>query len=93
LSFWPAQYYFLAPDGLPPGGDSFVDEMTHDRDYSGMTANERFFASGLVGEFDAAARRRDRETMISILVRVGFPEKDAASSLDTMLANPGRYGS
>lgn len=69
-----------------------MDEMTHDRDYNGMTVNERFFSSGLVREFDAAARRRDRETMISILVRVAFPEKDAASSVDTMLANSARYG-
>jgi hypothetical protein len=59
-------------------------------DFSGMTVNERLFAAGLLLDFDEAAKHRDRERMINILrqVRVGTPEW----SVDTILANPERYG-
>jgi len=43
-------------------------------------------------EFDAAARRRDREKMVSIPTRVALSENDAAWSADAILANPARYG-
>ncbi|MBX3593578.1 hypothetical protein [Sphingomonas sp.] len=33
---------------------------------AGMTANERFYALGTLGAFDAARRTRDRAAMIAI---------------------------
>ena len=60
--------------------------------YSGMTVNERLFTAGLIDEWDEAARRRDRAAMISLLMRVDLSEKDATGSVDTVLANPSRYG-
>jgi hypothetical protein len=36
-------------------------------DYSAMTVNERLVTAGLLHEFDAAARRRDRPGMLEIL--------------------------
>lgn len=57
---------------------------------SGMTVNERLFHVGLMAEWEAAARRRDRETMIQLLRRVEV--EGAEWSVDTILANPSRYG-
>jgi hypothetical protein len=61
-------------------------------DYGGMTVNERLVVSGLADEWDAAVRRRDREAMIAILMRVDLAQADAAWSADTLLADPSRYG-
>lgn len=72
--------------------DDMSGEETARPDYSGMTVNERLFAAGLLHEWDAAARSRDRATMISILMRVDLLEKDATWSVDAVLENPSRYG-
>jgi hypothetical protein len=60
--------------------------------YSGMTVNERLVVSGLMDEFDWAARRRDRHTMIVILRKVALTEEGAAQTADTILADPSYYG-
>ena len=60
--------------------------------YSGMTVNERLFVSKLMDDFDAAARRRDRAQMISILVKVDLSENAAACTVDSLLATPEKYG-
>ena len=58
--------------------------------FLGMTVNERLFAAGLLDDFEAAARRRDRRRMIDILTQVAVdtPERTA----DTILRNPETYG-
>lgn len=60
--------------------------------FPGMTLNERLFAARLLSEFDTAARQRARATMISLLVKVGLSESDAAASSDAILADPKLYG-
>jgi hypothetical protein len=67
-------------------------EPEHTQSYADMTVNERLFVSKLMDDFDAAARRRDRAQMISILVRVDLSEEGAAWSVDTILATPQKYG-
>lgn len=65
--------------------------MSGDRiDYSGMTVNERLYVAGLLNEFDAAARSRNRDEMLNILrkVDVANPEQTA----DAILENPRMYG-
>ena len=57
-----------------------------------MTVNERLCISGLIDEFDAAVRRRVRDTMILILMKVALTPKGAAWTADTILANPAHYG-
>jgi hypothetical protein len=66
-------------------------ETTMISPYAAMTVNERLFAAGLLSEFDAAARARDRAGMIAILQAVDMGEQ-AASTADAVLADPGRYG-
>jgi hypothetical protein len=59
--------------------------------YGGMTVNERLFAAGLLGAWDAAVRGRNRSRMIEILQEVNLPD-DAVPIADTILANPKLYG-
>jgi hypothetical protein len=60
--------------------------------YGGMTVNERLVMSGLLDEFDTAARRRDRDTLIAILRKVALTEKGAAQTVDAILTSPSYYG-
>jgi hypothetical protein len=57
---------------------------------SGMTVNERLSYLGTTGQWEAAARRQDRATMVRLLleVEVAAPE----SIVDAILANPKKFG-
>ncbi len=61
-------------------------------EYAGMTTNERLFSAGLLERFDVAARRRDREEMIRILIQVELEPQEAARSVELILADPRKYG-
>jgi hypothetical protein len=61
-------------------------------DYSGMTANERMYAAGLLDQFDNAAKSRNRDAMIRILMQVNIPAADAASIANKILAAANQYG-
>lgn len=41
-----------------------------EQDLAGMTVNERLFHVGLLDDWQAAVRRRDRDAMIRLLVQV-----------------------
>lgn len=60
--------------------------------YSGMTVNERLFADGLIDQFDEAAKQRDRDTMLRLLVSVEMTSDQAKQTVDTILNNPALYG-
>ena len=49
--------------------------MTRHVDYSGMTVNERLFAAGLLADWDAALRLRNRARLIVLLSRVELQEQ------------------
>jgi hypothetical protein len=55
--------------------------------YQGMTVNERLVVAGLVDQWDAAVRQRDRDGVIETLkqVDIGF---DADKIADAVLKNP-----
>jgi len=59
--------------------------------YSGMTTNERLGVAGLIEVFDSAIQRQDRRAAIATLSRVDLGSQ-AASIVDTILANPAKYG-
>ena len=63
-----------------------------DDELSGMTINERLFACDLFGRWDAAAKAQHREEMIAILRQVALTKEQASWSVDTMLADPAKYG-
>ncbi len=60
--------------------------------YSGMTVNERLFSANLLSAFDTAAKNRDREKMVEILLKVELTESQAQETTDTILENPEMYG-
>lgn len=63
-------------------------EPSHE--FAGMTVDERLYAAGLVDEFGAAARARDRDRMIGVLTKVAL--EDASARADAILADPARLG-
>jgi hypothetical protein len=60
-------------------------------EYAGMTTNERLFAAGLLEAFDEAARRRDREEMMRLLIEVELEPADAARTVEFIIADPRKY--
>jgi hypothetical protein len=65
--------------------------MNEKPEYSGMTVNERLSEAGLLPEWDAAARSRNRERMIDLLGKVDLANQ-AEWIADTILSKPGKYG-
>tara|TARA_R110000868_G_scaffold396237_1_gene668364 strand:- start:825 stop:1016 length:192 start_codon:yes stop_codon:yes gene_type:complete len=53
--------------------------------YAGMTINERLFVSGLMGSFDKARARKDRDLMIKILTKTEMSEYQAKQTVDAIL--------
>lgn len=60
--------------------------------YGGMTVNERLSTAGFLREFDAAVNAGDREGAIQVLLKVSMSEESAAATMDTILADPSKYG-
>jgi hypothetical protein len=58
----------------------------------GMTVNERIFVCGLMDQWDGAASQRDRNEMMRILSEVALSEDQARFTVETILANPKKYG-
>lgn len=63
--------------------------------FAGMTVNERLFVAGLFKAWQAAVRARNRTKMLDLLSQVSDAEltRDVAiKCVDTMLADPAKYG-
>ena len=57
-----------------------------------MTVNERLSAAGLAAQFDAAIHAGNRDHAVQLLTRVAMSDESAAATVDSVLANPKRYG-
>lgn len=57
-----------------------------------MTVNERLFAAGLLAQFDSAINEGVRQRAIELLEQVAMSEDTAATTVDTILGNPTKYG-
>ncbi len=53
-----------------------------------MTVNERLFAAGFLGDFDAAAAARDTAGLRSLLAAVHVLDPDMAAIVRTVLNRP-----
>ncbi len=53
-----------------------------------MTVNERLFAAGLLGDFDAAAAARDRAGLRSLPAAVHVPDPDIEAIVRAALNRP-----
>ena len=58
----------------------------------GMTVNERLFAAGLIEKRNAAARSRDRDEMVRLMISVDITEEQAEKTTDAALVDLGKYG-
>ena len=58
----------------------------------GMTVNERLHHFGLLAEFDAAIRARDKAAAMKILTKARFSPKQAEYTASQVLRAPERYG-
>ena len=61
-------------------------------DYSGMTVNERLVTAGMLDAYDIAARNRDLDSMVAILVNVQLTAAQAREMSETVIADPAKYG-
>jgi hypothetical protein len=59
--------------------------------YGGMTVKERVVAAELMEAWNRAAKARNRDEMLVILARVELADL-APGIVDTVLANPAKYG-
>ncbi len=57
-----------------------------------MTVNERLFDYGLSEAFNIAARAKNRDQMIQILMQARLSESQAAKTTSAILSHPVRYG-
>lgn len=53
-----------------------------DKEYAGMTVNERLWVSGLMDEFDKALKKRDVGRIRSLLTEVELTEKNIKPILE-----------
>lgn len=60
--------------------------------HGGMTINERLAELQLFEEWDRAVANRDRQRMIKVMLKVELSQKQAALTVDAVLANPEKYG-
>lgn len=58
----------------------------------GMTVNERLYHFGLTDTFDEAIRANRKDRAISVLEQAKFTREQAESTVQTILAEPKRYG-
>jgi len=58
----------------------------------GMTVNERLFCLGLLGQWDEAAKIRNRQKMIEVLIKCEFSQEQSEQTTDSVLKNPAKYG-
>ncbi len=58
----------------------------------GMTVNERLYHFGLFDRFDAAARSRDVQAMVHVLLEAQLSQAQASQTAHAVAADPKRYG-
>lgn len=61
--------------------------MTSEKNYSGMSVNERLYDAGLLDDFFKAANKKDRNEMVALLVSIELERSQAEKAADTVLNN------
>ena len=67
-----------------------MDDPTDD--LRGATVNERLVLTGLMDEYEQAARDRDAERIVVLLVRTRLPRAAAEQTVAAVLAQQEFYG-
>lgn len=58
----------------------------------GMTVNERFFSLALINQWDEAAKTRNCQKMIEVLLQCKFTPQQSEQTTDAVLKDPNKYG-
>ena len=66
--------------------------MSGQQNIGGMTVNERLRHCGLLAEFDAAIRARDKAAAIQVLSQAHLSPMQAEYTVSQVLRAPERYG-
>jgi len=66
--------------------------MSDESNIAGMTVNERLGHFGLLLEFEAAVRARDKSAVIAVLLKAKFTPQQAEYTATTVLRAPRSYG-
>jgi hypothetical protein len=61
--------------------------MASEKNYSGITVNERLYDAGLLDDFFKAANKKDRNKMIALLMLIELERSQAEETTDTILKN------
>ena len=63
-----------------------------ERNGAAMTVNEALVRLGLFERFEVAARARDKQGIVAVLVEAGFSAQQAELTASALLRSPERYG-
>lgn len=66
--------------------------MSDELNIGGMTVNERLNHFGLLGEFAAAIKARDKTAATAVLARAPFAPAQAEYTASRVLGAPAKYG-
>ena len=66
--------------------------MSEEPNVGGMTVNERLYHFGLLAQFDAAIRARNKAAAIKVLTQARFSPEQAEYTASQVLGAPERYG-
>lgn len=61
--------------------------MANEKNYSGITLNERLYDAGLLDDFFKAATRKDRDEMVALLMSIELEKPEAEKTADAVLKN------
>lgn len=69
-----------------------MNKKYSETELKGMTVNERLFSLGLMDQFEGAAKVRNRQRMIEVLLQCAFSQDQSEQTTDAVLKNPAMYG-
>jgi len=62
--------------------------MASEKNFSGIIMNQRLSSAGLLDAFYKAANKKDKNTMIDLLMSIEFERSEAEEAADIILNNP-----
>jgi len=67
-------------------------KLPSEQELKGMTVNARLFVYGLFEEWDMAVTDKDKNEMVSILIKANLSKEQAIETSNIILENPNKYG-
>lgn len=61
--------------------------MANEKNFSGIVINQRLSSAGLLDDFYRAANKKDRDTMVALLISIELEASQAEEAADIILNN------